>query len=109
MDVIEDLSHEVKRSMLQEKQGTLRDAPSTSSSELLAEQQRALFNRGDEGEHEEVLVSTVCSQDDFMVAVAFSSCNFCKVGTVVQWLALSPCSTHGFPPGSPDRGPSKDM
>lgn len=54
VDVIEDLSHEVKRSMLQEEQSTLRDAPSTTLSELLAEQQRALFNQRDEGEQEEV-------------------------------------------------------
>lgn len=54
VDVIEDLSREVKRNMLLEKQSTLRDAPSTTSSELLAEQQRALFNRWDRGEHEEM-------------------------------------------------------
>lgn len=66
VDVIEDLSHEVKRSMLQEKQSTLRDAPSTSSSELLAEQQRALFNHGDDREHEEVLVRTVRFQGESM-------------------------------------------
>ncbi|KAK3508762.1 hypothetical protein QTP70_004239 [Hemibagrus guttatus] len=58
VDVIEDLSLEVKRSMLQEKQSTLRDTPSTTSSELLAEQQRALFNRGDEGDHEDVPMET---------------------------------------------------
>ncbi|MCI4394535.1 hypothetical protein PGIGA_G00169920 [Pangasianodon gigas] len=54
VDVIEALSHEIKRGMLQENQSTLRDAPSTTSSELLAEQQRVLFNRGDEGEQEEM-------------------------------------------------------
>lgn len=79
VDVIEDLSREVKRSMLQAKQSTLRDAPSTTSSELLAEQQRALFTRGDEGEHEEVLIRTVSFQGGSMVAVAFSPLNlFCK-------------------------------
>ncbi|KAM9441344.1 radial spoke head protein 4 homolog A [Clarias gariepinus] len=54
VDVIEDLSREIKRSMLQETQSTVRDSPSTSSSDLLAEQQRPLFNRGEEEEHEEM-------------------------------------------------------
>ncbi|XP_060719503.1 radial spoke head protein 6 homolog A [Tachysurus vachellii] len=54
VDVIEDLSLEVKRSMWQEKQSTLREAEHTTSSELLAEQQRALFNYGDGKEHEEL-------------------------------------------------------
>ncbi|KAI5608400.1 radial spoke head protein 4-like A [Silurus asotus] len=54
VDVIEDLSHEVKRSMLQEKQSTLKDARDATSAELLAEQQRALFSRGDEGDHDEI-------------------------------------------------------
>lgn len=54
VDVIEELSLEVKRNMLQEKQSTLRDAPSTSDSELLAEQQKRLFDQGEEREQEEV-------------------------------------------------------
>ncbi|XP_060769184.1 radial spoke head protein 4 homolog A [Neoarius graeffei] len=48
VDIIENLSLEVKRSMLQEKQSTLRDAPSTTSSEQLAKQQKVLFNRKEE-------------------------------------------------------------
>lgn len=54
VDVIEDLSQEVKRNMLQEKQSTLRDTPSTSNAELLAEQQKTLFDQGEEREQEEV-------------------------------------------------------
>ncbi|XP_053507646.1 radial spoke head protein 4 homolog A-like isoform X1 [Ictalurus furcatus] len=53
MDVIEDLSHEVKLSMVLDKQSMLRDAPSTTSSELLAEKQSALFKQEDEGEPNE--------------------------------------------------------
>lgn len=71
VDVIEDLSREIKRSMLQETQSTVRDSPSTSSSELLAEQQRPLFNRGEEEEHEEVLVRT-----DFLKLILISKSVF---------------------------------
>lgn len=59
VDVIEDLSHEVKLSMVLDKQNMLRDAPSTTSSELLAEKQSALFKQEDEGEPNEVQVRTV--------------------------------------------------
>lgn len=76
VDVIEEMSHKVKRSMLQEKQSTLRDVPLTTFSELLAEKQRALFHCRDESEHEEVLVRRVCFQGDSMIAVAFSPWNF---------------------------------
>ncbi|KAF4076430.1 hypothetical protein AMELA_G00215050 [Ameiurus melas] len=54
VDVIEDLSHEVKRSMVLDKQSMLRDAPSTTSSELLDEKQSVLFKREDEGEPHEM-------------------------------------------------------
>lgn len=57
VDVIEDMSRELKGSILQEKQDTLRDNPSSSSALLLAEQQKTLFKRGGEGDHEEELVS----------------------------------------------------
>ncbi len=58
VDVIEDMSRELKGSMLQEKQDTLRDSPSSSAALLLAEQQKVLFTRAasDEGDHEEDLV-----------------------------------------------------
>ncbi len=58
VDVIEDMSRELKGSILQEKQDTLRDSPSSSAALLLAEQQTALFTRAavDEGDHEEDLV-----------------------------------------------------
>ncbi|XP_062844994.1 radial spoke head protein 4 homolog A [Trichomycterus rosablanca] len=60
VDVIEDLSWEVKRSMLQHEQSTLRDTQLQTASELLADQQRVLFNRGagDEVDQEEELVET---------------------------------------------------
>lgn len=88
VDVIEDLSLEVKRSMWQEKQSTLREAEHTTSSELLAEQQKALFNHGDEKEHEEVLVRRVFFQGDSMIAVAFSPGN----PNIQMWLNR----THTF-------------
>ncbi|XP_036381583.1 radial spoke head protein 6 homolog A [Megalops cyprinoides] len=60
VDVIEDMSREVKRAGLRDTQGTLRDTPTISAAQLLAEQQRALFSRGggDEAETEEELVET---------------------------------------------------
>ncbi|XP_077062721.1 radial spoke head protein 4 homolog A isoform X1 [Siphateles boraxobius] len=60
VDVIEDMSRELKSSILQEKQDTLRDNPSSSSALLLAEQQKTLFKRaaGGEGDHEEELVDS---------------------------------------------------
>lgn len=58
VDVFEDMSRELKGSILQEKQDTLRDSPSSSSALLLAEQQKTLFTRsGGEGDQEEELVS----------------------------------------------------
>ncbi|XP_017350687.1 radial spoke head protein 4 homolog A-like [Ictalurus punctatus] len=54
VDVIEDLSHKVKRSTVLDKQNMLRDTPSTTSSELLAEKQSALFKQEDEGEPNEM-------------------------------------------------------
>ncbi|XP_067293852.1 radial spoke head protein 6 homolog A isoform X2 [Pseudorasbora parva] len=60
VDVIEDMSRDLKGSILQEKQDTLRDNPSSSSALLLAEQQKTLFTRtaGGEGDHEEELVDS---------------------------------------------------
>ncbi|KAG9333080.1 hypothetical protein JZ751_013503 [Albula glossodonta] len=43
VDVLEDLSYEVKRAGLRDTQSTLRDIPPTPAAHLLAEQQRALF------------------------------------------------------------------
>ncbi|XP_053508127.1 radial spoke head protein 4 homolog A-like isoform X1 [Ictalurus furcatus] len=54
VDVIEDLSHKVKCSTVLDKQSMMRDAPSTTSSELLAEKQGALFKQEDEGEPNEM-------------------------------------------------------
>ncbi|XP_030648966.1 radial spoke head protein 6 homolog A [Chanos chanos] len=60
VDVIEDLSLDLKRSLLQDEQSTLRDIPLTSDTEHLADQQRALFTRGagDEVDHDEEMVET---------------------------------------------------
>uniref|UniRef100_A0A8C7NB99 Radial spoke head 6 homolog A n=1 Tax=Oncorhynchus kisutch TaxID=8019 RepID=A0A8C7NB99_ONCKI len=46
VDVIEDMSHEVKRGLLLDKQSTLRDIPPSPAAQLLAEQQMLLFSRG---------------------------------------------------------------
>ncbi|XP_024917312.1 radial spoke head protein 4 homolog A-like [Cynoglossus semilaevis] len=40
VDVIEDISRDVKRSMYVDKQSTLQDVPETTPAELLAEKQR---------------------------------------------------------------------
>uniref|UniRef100_A0AAZ3QXF9 Radial spoke head component 4A n=1 Tax=Oncorhynchus tshawytscha TaxID=74940 RepID=A0AAZ3QXF9_ONCTS len=60
VDIIEDMSREVKQEFLQDKQSTLRDMPLATAAQLLAEQQRLLFSRrgGDDGEQEEELVET---------------------------------------------------
>ncbi|CAB1333025.1 unnamed protein product [Coregonus sp. 'balchen'] len=54
VDVIEDMSREVKRGLLMDKQSTLRDIPLAPAAQLLAEQQRLLFSRGggDDGDQE---------------------------------------------------------
>ncbi|XP_029476698.2 radial spoke head protein 6 homolog A [Oncorhynchus nerka] len=54
VDVIEDMSHEVKRGLLLDKQSTLRDIPPSPAAQLLAEQQMLLFSRGggDDGDQE---------------------------------------------------------
>ncbi|XP_051520358.1 radial spoke head protein 6 homolog A [Myxocyprinus asiaticus] len=60
VDVIEDMSRDLKGSILKEMQDTLRDIPSSSAALLLAEQQKTLFSRGagDDGDHEEELVES---------------------------------------------------
>lgn len=56
IDVIEDMSRDVKRGLFEDKQSTLRDLPQTTAAELLAEQQRTLFTRLEEADQEEELV-----------------------------------------------------
>lgn len=56
VDVIEDMSRDVKRGLFKDKQSTLRDLPQTTAAELLAEQQRVLFSRPEEADQEEELV-----------------------------------------------------
>ncbi len=56
VDVFEDMSLDVKRGLLEDKQSTLRDPPLSTASELLAEQQRLLFSQPEEVDLEEELV-----------------------------------------------------
>ncbi|KAI3368428.1 hypothetical protein L3Q82_025387 [Scortum barcoo] len=58
VDVIEDMSRDVKHGLFEDKQNTLRDLPQTTAAELLAEQQRLLFSRPEEADQEEELVET---------------------------------------------------
>ncbi|XP_044055542.1 radial spoke head protein 6 homolog A [Siniperca chuatsi] len=58
VDVIEDMSRDVKRGLFEDKQSTLRVLPQTTAAELLAEQQRLLFSRSEEVDQEEELVKT---------------------------------------------------
>ncbi|XP_071384107.1 radial spoke head protein 6 homolog A [Centroberyx affinis] len=58
VDVIEDMSRDVKRGLFEAKQSTLRDSPQTTAAQLLAEQQRLLFTRGEEGDQEDELIET---------------------------------------------------
>ncbi|KAM8873785.1 radial spoke head protein 4 homolog A isoform 2-T2 [Spinachia spinachia] len=59
VDVIEDISQDVKLTFSEEKQNFLRDFPSTTAAELLAEKQRLLFSRPEEDEQEEQLMETL--------------------------------------------------
>ncbi|KAG5283959.1 hypothetical protein AALO_G00021420 [Alosa alosa] len=58
VDVLEDMSRDLKRSLMQEKQSALRDTPFSSAQQDLAELQRILFARqpSDDGDHDEELV-----------------------------------------------------
>lgn len=56
VDVIEELSLDVKRALFIGMQSTLRDFPQCSSAELLSEQQHTLFSLPDEVVHEEDMV-----------------------------------------------------
>lgn len=56
VDVIEDLSHDVKWASFEYNQSTLQDLQKTTAAEVLAEQQRLLFYRPEEADQEEELV-----------------------------------------------------
>lgn len=56
VDVIEDMSYDVKWASFEYKQSTLQDLQKTTSAEVLAEQQRLLFYRPEEADQEEELV-----------------------------------------------------
>lgn len=56
VDVIEDMSRDVKQGVFEDEQSTLQDLPQTTTAELLAEQQRLLFYRPEEADQEEELV-----------------------------------------------------
>ncbi|XP_062250705.1 radial spoke head protein 4 homolog A-like [Platichthys flesus] len=55
VDVIEDISREVKRALFEDKQSILQDLPQTTAAELLAEQQRPLFSRPEDNDQEDEL------------------------------------------------------
>ncbi|KAL6108615.1 rsph4a [Pungitius sinensis] len=59
VDVIEDISHDVKLRFSEDMQNFLRDIPDTTAAELLAEQQSLLFARPEEDEQEEHLMETL--------------------------------------------------
>ncbi|XP_051802912.1 radial spoke head protein 6 homolog A isoform X2 [Acanthochromis polyacanthus] len=56
VDVIEDMSRDVKRGLFHDMQSTLRDLPQTTAAELLAEQQCSLFSRPEDAAQEEELM-----------------------------------------------------
>lgn len=56
VDVIEDMSYDVKWASFEYKQSTLQDLQKTTAAEVLAEQQRLLFYRPEEADQEEELV-----------------------------------------------------
>ncbi|XP_028259928.1 radial spoke head protein 4 homolog A isoform X2 [Parambassis ranga] len=58
VDVIEDMSREIKLTVFEDKQSTLRDLPQTTAAEQLAEQQRLLFAWLEDVGQEEELVET---------------------------------------------------
>ncbi|XP_037624965.1 radial spoke head protein 6 homolog A [Sebastes umbrosus] len=58
VDVIEDMSLDLKRGLFKDKQSTLRDLPQTTAAELLAQRQRLLFARPEEADQEEELMET---------------------------------------------------
>ncbi|KAF3691381.1 Radial spoke head protein 4 -like protein A Radial spoke head-like protein 3 [Channa argus] len=58
VDVIEDMSWDVKRGLFQDKQSSLRDFPQTTAAEQLAEQQRPLFLQPEDPDQEDELGET---------------------------------------------------
>ncbi|XP_069025302.1 radial spoke head protein 4 homolog A isoform X1 [Embiotoca jacksoni] len=55
VDVMEDMSLEVKRASLEDMQSTLRDLPQTTTAELLAEQQHLLFSQPEDADQDDEL------------------------------------------------------
>ncbi|KAM7410668.1 hypothetical protein PAMA_001891 [Pampus argenteus] len=58
VDVIEDMSYDVKRGVFEDKQSALRDLPQTTAAEVLAEHQQLLFSSPKEADHAEKLMET---------------------------------------------------
>ncbi|XP_068449401.1 radial spoke head protein 4 homolog A [Clinocottus analis] len=56
VDVIEDISHDVKRTLYEDQHSGLRDTPQSDAAELLAEQQRRLFYWPEEEDQEDELM-----------------------------------------------------
>ena len=55
VEVIEDMSRDLKRALFKDKQSTLRDLPHTTPVEMLAEQQLHLFRLPEDSEQDEEL------------------------------------------------------
>lgn len=62
VDVVEEMSRDVKRALFSGIQGPLREVPQVSSAELLTEQQRTLFSQPEE----------VVAQEDEMVLAFYT-------------------------------------
>ncbi|XP_061834421.1 radial spoke head protein 4 homolog A [Nerophis lumbriciformis] len=58
VDVVEDLSHDVKLRLYEDTQSNLQDLQQTTMAEELAEQQRVLYVRAEDAEHEYELMET---------------------------------------------------
>ncbi|XP_072244860.1 radial spoke head protein 4 homolog A isoform X1 [Leuresthes tenuis] len=56
VDIIEEMSHDVKQGLFEGVQSSLQDLPQTSAAELLAEQQRSLFSQSEEVDQEDEMV-----------------------------------------------------
>ncbi|XP_068176323.1 radial spoke head protein 6 homolog A-like [Antennarius striatus] len=58
LDVIEDISHDLKQALFGDHKSTLRDTSQVTAAELLAEQHRLLFHRPEEADQEEEVETT---------------------------------------------------
>lgn len=77
VDVIEDISSDVKRGLLEEMQSTLQDLPETTADVELAKQQRLLFTRPKDVDHEEELVLTTHTYTVYSTTFIYSNLSLC--------------------------------